>query len=91
MTETTTEKTVVLIEALLKSGREVVLSLELPRDEVIEKDGVVVYRLHPEPGVVEDHIITPSEVAYMHRSDVDEKLRASQYRTLGREPLVPSS
>lgn len=83
-------KIMITIEALLKNGREVFINVELPRDEILEGTDMVTYRINAEPGITEDHVFHTSDVAYLRRREVIEARGQSEYRTLGREAVVPS-
>ena len=84
------KRTVVDVEALLKNGREILVILELPRDEIVESETETVFIRRPEEGIHDKHIIQRSEVAYMRRTEREEYEVSTEFvRTLGRAP-VPS-
>jgi hypothetical protein len=85
------KRIIVEVECLLKNGREVWLTLELPRDSVAESDGVVTYTRRPEDGLVEEHVIPRAEVAYLRQLTREVPEGTGIFRTLGQNELVPSS
>ena len=76
------------VECLLKNGREVFLSLDLPVDEVSEVEGVLTYRRHPEPGVIVETSIPRSEVAYLQQTTRERGESPEPARTLGRATVL---
>ena len=80
------------VECLLKNGREVFLSLDLPVDELSEAEGVLTYRRHPEPGVTVETMIPRSEVAYLQQTTRDQgETPREPARTLPRSTVLPRS
>lgn len=88
MAENTDKQTLVHVEALLKNGREVFLTLTLPRDSVTEVEGVLHYRIEERKGVVEEHMLPRAELAYLHLTTQAAAVDPTGMRTLGRQTAV---
>jgi hypothetical protein len=89
------KSTIVELEILLKSGREVWLTLELPRDSISESETTIVYTRRPEPDggspVTEEYTIERAELAYKRELRREVDAGTFRMRTLGVVALAPSS
>ena len=83
--------TEVTVEVLLRNGREIFLTLELPRDEILETDVAITYIRKPEPYVREEHVIPRADLAYLHTRTLEPSQTPSPYRTLGKEAMAQPS
>jgi hypothetical protein len=89
------KSTFVELEILLKSGREVWLTLELPRDSISESETTLVYTRRPEPDggapIVEEYTLQRVDVAYKRELRREVDADTFRMRTLGTGALAPSS